>query len=215
MRVPRAASLLAVVVLAGLGALAGCAGPGTRERTGGARSLYALVSIAYDDSRVHGTFKSVVQYKAPGRIRITAFKDVALVASGEVFDLLITPEVFSLTVAPHEGEPGERDQGSASELPTRHPGFRGFAWAREELFMPGSYRGVPFSSAGWGDRKRPQVLARYADYRHEGEVWIPGSIDYEDAELSVRMKIRLLELELNPELDDALFRPESVGASPK
>jgi hypothetical protein len=236
----------------------------TLESRTAAKSLYAVVSVAYDSSSVHGTFKAVVQFKRPGRICITAFKDVPVLASGSVFDLLITPEVFALEIAPQEGQAGESDRGPISELGVRHPGFAGFADMREALFLPGKIGAVAVVRRGYHPDRiivatslasgreiswvvdpgtldvvsgvievYKDVVVDYADFRRVGGVSVPGSLKYQqnfqfkfnmpivthqadDARAwETTMSMHLIDLEVNPDLDDSIFQPWPPGKPPR
>ncbi|MBI3723244.1 hypothetical protein HY251_04710 [bacterium] len=141
------------IVLA-LACLSGCAstepsvfpdlGPLTDEqalaiihsRTEAARSLQAVLSVTYESKEFDGTFTAVCNYEAPGKMRITAFKDIVLSTRG-IFDILFTPTEYAIDVAEMGGTPAVHDRGKIVGFPSKHPRFAGFFLAGEVLFLPG------------------------------------------------------------------------------
>ena len=104
------------------------------HRTNGVRSLYAVLSMSFETRERSAVAQAVVHYKVPGFIRMTAFKDM-LFSSESLFDLVLTPERFSMLL---RGENGlERQEGQAADLARIHPGFRSFQMLREAMFLPG------------------------------------------------------------------------------
>ena len=110
-----------------------------RERTGQVSSLYGVVEIAYDGPDRRGTFDAVVHWRAPGELRLTAYKDL-LLAAPDVFDLLLTPEAWALAARPDgpDDEVRARRSGARAELPAEEPRFAAVHWVGEGLFLPGA-----------------------------------------------------------------------------
>jgi hypothetical protein len=104
------------------------------HRTAGVRSLYAVLSMSFETKEQSAVAQAVVYYRGPGFLRMIAFKDM-LFSSRSLFDLVLTPERFSMLVK--GGKDPERSEGRVEELPAIHPGFRSFQMLREAMFLPG------------------------------------------------------------------------------
>jgi hypothetical protein len=142
-----------LLVLPGLAAAAGCGEPPKRwpfppveaagdagiisllrARTAGVESLYAELSMSFEGPERSVVATAAVRYAEPGKIRMTAFKDI-FVGTRSIFDLLLVPDRFVIEV---EGEEGpERREGSSVDLSTLPRGFRALAVLREAMFLPG------------------------------------------------------------------------------
>lgn len=240
-----------------LGLLAGCAATGElpqgparspqetlaalAERGARARTLYGVVEIAYDGPDRRGTFDAVVHWRAPGELRLTAYKDL-LLAAPDVFDLLLGPEEWALAARPDSDDGGRtRKRGARADLPGEEPRFAAVHWVAEGLFLPGlPAPGSTIEAAG--ERQRlstrlasgaevtwlvdPRTLAvvsgevtcgdgrritlRYAAWRADQGLPVPGEIELTDPRGETRLLIRLREHEVDPALDPSTFRPESV-----
>ena len=55
----------------------------------------------------------------------------------------------------------------------------------------------------------------YGDYRRIGPFSLPASIHYVDAASRLEIVMQMQQLEVNVDLDDALFLPTSIGTSPR
>lgn len=106
------------------------------------KSFYAVLSMAYEGPDREVTFDAVMSYLAPSTYRFTAFKDLIL-ATAEVFDLVIKPESYAVRYTPEGADEASTFRGPIEKLATDHPRFRGFLWAGEALFLPGSIAGAP------------------------------------------------------------------------
>lgn len=208
------------------------------ERAQGPRSLYAVLSMAFELPQHSGVAEAVVRYEAPGRLRFIAFKDL-LVTSRDIFDLVLLPDHFELRF---EGDKGpERFSGRASELGQAQPGFRAFGILREALFLPGRLaanvlprvlrepermvvRGRSESGheleweidpATLGVRRgrarlgQATIEVEYLSYRRVADAYFPEAFELRDAEHSVLVTGRLEELELDPTWTGADFEFEA------
>lgn len=128
-----------------------------RERTDGVESVYAELSMSFEGLERSAVATAVVRYEAPGKIRMTAFKDLFVSARG-IFDLLLVPGGFVIEV---EGEDGpERRAGGEGDLSALPRGFRALAALREAMFLPGRIpAGAPATveRAGGGVAVRAKV----------------------------------------------------------
>ena len=165
---------------------------------------------------------------------MTAFKD-ALVASRDVFDLVLTPQRYFMIL---EGESGlERHEGPRRELPERRPGFRAFEAFGEAMFLPGllasapparivrsgtSLQAISLTPSGYevcwelekktlGVEKAQVVISGdlitviYMDYREVDGHFFPETFELSDPETGVSVRGVLEELELNPNIPDEVF----------
>jgi hypothetical protein len=90
--------------------------------------------MSFEGGEESGVFDVVVLYRDGGELRMTAFRDL-VVSTREIFDLVLTPERFSMTIEEPDGR--SRTEGPAARLGVVHAGFRSFAALREALFLPG------------------------------------------------------------------------------
>lgn len=113
-----------------------------RARGAQVHSLYGVIVIAYDGPDRRGTFDAIVHWEAPGRLRLTAYKDLLVVAP-DVFDLLLTPEEWALAARPDgpQDEVRARRRGRREDLPAAEPRFAAVHWVGEGLFLPGALSG--------------------------------------------------------------------------
>lgn len=114
-----------------------------RARGQQVHSLYGVIEIAYDGPDRRGTFDAIVHWEAPGRLRLTAYKDLLVVAP-DVFDLLLTPEEWALAARPDgpQDEVRARRRGRRADLPAAEPRFAAVHWVGEGLFLPGAVSGL-------------------------------------------------------------------------
>src|SRR5207249_4595632 len=126
-----AAGLLAVAALL---EAPGCAGPSPfpvvgplppgearavlERRAAAVHSLYALVRVAMDARELSGTFDVACRYERPGRLRMSAFKEV-LLGSHPIFDAVFTPDGYRVEL-PAEGGT-ERRRGRLEDFPADLP----------------------------------------------------------------------------------------------
>lgn len=106
------------------------------------KSFYAVLSMAYEGPDREATFDAVMHYLAPETYRFTAFKDLIL-ATADVFDLVIKPDGYAVRYTPEGADEPSVFRGQTENLATDHPRFRGFLWAGEAFFLPGSIAGAP------------------------------------------------------------------------
>jgi len=205
-----------------------------QERTRGVRSLYAVLSMSFESKEQSAVVEAVVNYAQPGRIRMTAFKDT-LVASRDVFDLVLTPQRYCMVL---EGEGGpERHEGPARDLPQRLPGFRAFEVFREAMFLPGLLASHPrprivrsdttlhartLTPSGFEVRwqldkktlgvEKAQVAISgdlitviYLDYREVDGHFFPETFELRDPGAGVSVRGVLEDLELNLEISGEVF----------
>jgi hypothetical protein len=214
-----------------------------RARTRAVSSLYGVVEIAYDGPDRRGTFDAVVHWRAPGELRLTAYKDL-LLAAPDVFDLLLTPREWALVARPDgpQDDVRARRRGPRAELPANEPRFAAVHWVGEGMFLAGAVAdeatveeadgrqrvrtrlasgapvtwevdprtlAVPAGEVEGEDGRR--IALRFAAWRALAPgVLLPGEVELSDPRGRTRMAMRLREHELNPALDAATFRPESV-----
>ncbi len=109
-----------------------------RERTRSPGSLYAELWMSFESAEQGGVFDVVVLYDGADRLRMTAFRDLAL-STRDIFDLVITGESYELALwGEEEGASGpERHAGSLADLSSVHRGYLAFAFLREGFFLPG------------------------------------------------------------------------------
>ena len=139
-RTPLARRLVLVALAWSLMLVAGCGSPERRwpfprtdarddaailatlaDRTSGIESLYAELAMAFEATERSAVFTAVVNYRAPDRIRMSAFKEI-LVASRSIFEFLLDGNRF-ITV--FEGDNGpERQEGRLEDVDRVQPGFR-------------------------------------------------------------------------------------------
>ena len=212
-----------------------------RERTDGVESIYAELSMSFEGLERSAVATAVVNYGAPSRIRMTAFKDL-FVATHGIFDLLLVPEGFVIEL---EGENGpERREGGPGDLSSLPRGFRALAALQEAMFLPGR---IPPGAAAAVERG-PGIIVRakvasghevewsleprtlgvesarlhlggsaepimvvYSSYRVEGGVYIPQAFRLVDPGEGVQVEGVLEDLDLNPALEPSTFEPEDVG----
>jgi len=104
------------------------------DRTSGIESLYAELAMTFETTERSAVFTAVVNYRAPDRIRMSAFKDI-LIASRSIFEFLLDGKRF-ITV--FEGDNGpERQEGALEDVDRMQPGFRAMIALRESMFLPG------------------------------------------------------------------------------
>jgi hypothetical protein len=211
------------------------------NRTSGIRSLYAELAMSFDTGERSAVLTAVVNFIAPDRIRMSAFKDI-LIASRSVFDFIIGGGKF---VAVLEGEEGpERREGALDDLERVHPGFRAMGAMREAMFLPGRIPpgaparversqeritlhtqtpsghpiaweldpdtfGVTGAKVSFGGGGPPATIV-YESYRPAGTAFIPERFRLDDPGAGVVLEGWLEDLEVNPELDPALFDPGSL-----
>lgn len=207
------------------------------ERSRGPRSLYALLTLAFDLPQASGVAEAVVRYQAPGRIRIIAFKDI-LGSSRGIFDLALGPESFDLRFDGPDGK--VRTAGPLDDLARAQPGFRAFGVFREAMFLPGRLpaagaaelvrspqsllvrqAGAPGTGVEW--ELDPETLGvrrgraragdavveiEYLSYRRTGDHFFPDAFELRDPAHEVLVEGRLEEVELDPEWTEADFELE-------
>ena len=105
-------------------------------------SFYAVLSLDFESPDRDGTFDVVMHYQAPATFRFTAFKDL-IVSTHDLFDLVMTPERFTLRTTPEGEEEPRVFRGLLEDLPKLHPRYRGFCWAAHALFLPGAVDDEP------------------------------------------------------------------------
>jgi hypothetical protein len=150
-----------------------------RSRTEGVESAYAELSMSFEGLERSAVATAVVRYEAPGKIRMTAFKDLLVSARG-IFDLLLAPGGFVIEV---EGESGpERRSGGAGDLSALPRGFRALAALREAMFLPGR---IPAGAPAAVERDGGRVVVRAAvSSGHEVEWTLePRTLGIESARL--------------------------------
>jgi len=211
------------------------------DRTSGIDTLYAELTMSFETRERSAVLTSVVNYRAPDVIRMSAFKDI-LIVSRSLFDFLIVGGRF---VALIEGEKGpERREGSLEDLERIHPGFRAMGALREAMFLPGrmpagaaarierspgritlhtttpsghpvSWRldpdtlGVLEGEVSFGGAGPPATVV-YDSYRPAGRAFVPERFRLDDPGAGVVLEGLLEDLEVNPELDPALFDPANL-----
>lgn len=108
------------------------------SRVSGVRSLYAVLAMSFDIKGGRGgVMDAVVRYEHPGRIRMTAFKDL-LISSRGIFDLVLDQGRFFFDGIDFEGDGGPKyEEGDVAELARLQPGFRAMAGLGEAMFLPG------------------------------------------------------------------------------
>jgi len=104
------------------------------DRTSGIDSLYAELAMAFEATERSAVFTAVVNYRAPDRIRMSAFKDI-LIASRSIFEFLLDGDRY-ITVFEGDGGP-ERQEGTLAQVDLVQPGFRAMIALREAMFLPG------------------------------------------------------------------------------
>lgn len=202
-----------------------------RSRTA-VRSLYAVISMAFDGPAHSGTFDVVVNYQAPRKLRMTAFKDL-IVSTHDIFDLLLTPQGYTAEHRPQEQGDPVVQKGPLAKLPQDLPRFAGFYLCAEGLFLPGSLadpsqaklegavlEGTLASgqSVRWGlDPRTLKVVSgrvatdggaidlRYDRYRKVQGFYLPWRVRYHEARTKTRIEVRVKELEVNPRLAADVF----------
>jgi hypothetical protein len=211
---------LLLLILAGACAAAP-ASPSPQPRTlAEVRTLDAVLDLAYDGPDRRGTFEAVCNYERGRGLRLTAFKDLVVLGSEPIFDLLLEPDRFALDVAARDGEPAVHDRGPLAAFPDRHPRFAGLFWAREALFLPGALgddaRHVPSGAfvawnrapgtlevvAGAISAPRCELRLRYGDYQEAGDC-IPRHVVYEEG--GTRIEVRVKDLDVNAPLAPGVF----------
>ncbi|HVR76180.1 MAG TPA: hypothetical protein VMT52_17755, partial [Planctomycetota bacterium] len=108
------------------------------SRVSGVRSLYAVLTMSFEiQGGRGGVMDAVVRYEHPGRIRMTAFKDL-LISSRGIFDLVLDQGRFFFDGIDFEGDGGPKyEEGDVADLARLQPGFRAMAGLREAMFLPG------------------------------------------------------------------------------
>ena len=210
------------------------------DRTSGIESLYAELAMSFETTERSAVFTAVVNYKAPDRIRMSAFKDI-LIASRSIFEFLLIGNRF-ITV--FEGGNGlERQEGSLEDVDSVQPGFRAMIALREAMFLPGKVQpGAParihrapgritlqtVTASGHAVRweldpdtlgvlsgqvsfdGREPVTVRYESYRPAGKLYVPERFRLSDPGGGIVVEGWLEDLEVNPELDPGIFDPAAL-----
>lgn len=203
--------------------------------------VYAVIECAYDGPDRSGAFDAVVYWRAPGRLRVSAFKDLVLATRG-VFDLCLGAERYAVEVLGEDDEPLV-ERGALEDFPREQERFAGFYWAREALFLAGAIADEARVVERTADRvvlagrvrsgaavrwiADPDTLAireglvtagerevriAYAGFfAAGGGVFLPGEVTFSDPAAGTRMVMRVDEHELDPPPDPFVFDPDTVG----
>lgn len=106
-----------------------------RSRVAAIRTVAALLQVTLRSGKNSGSFEVAVVYERPSRLRLLASRGM-LLSSVPVFDLIIAPPRYHLTLHGEEGEP-EVFSDSLDRFPDRQPDMAGLYWIREVLFLAG------------------------------------------------------------------------------
>lgn len=209
-----------------------------RSRTEGVRTLYAVVKMVYQGPDQDGAFDAVMNYRAPGHFRFTAFKDLVLMEH-DIFDLVLRPPGYQVRYeAEGDGEP-KLHEGQLVDLPRDHPTFSGFAWAGPAFFLAGrigeraeverdgdvirvhtdlpgnvpvTWVCAPATLEVLRARVRPrrgrQLVLTYAGYGKRSGMFFPDDVTYSDPQAEVKITAEADDVEVNPGLEDDLFELE-------
>lgn len=204
-----------------------------RDRVERVESLYAELTMTIEGGERSGVFDTVLYYRAPQELRITAFRDL-VVSTRDVFDLVLSEDAYVLRL----DEDGEEQvyRGRASEL--SHQGFRVFGLLRARIFLPGLV--VPGESAHvgaqdgvlevtvtgasgrvvWGADSRTLGIRKatvkglggevsaeleYLSYRRVHGAYLPERFRIVDVRSGITLSGWLRHVELNLELDSEIF----------
>jgi hypothetical protein len=237
MRVNRIPAALAVFALA---VAAGCAAPQAatftalgpmtdeqvvarlRARAAAIRTMYAVLEITYDSAKMNGTFEAACNYVAPGKMRMTAFKDL-VVTTEPIFDMLLTPERYVMEMRDPKGGETRKSAGPRSEFAAKNPEFALFAIVGEGMFLPGigaehatgnavAARLPSGAVASWivdrdtlrvGEGRVGAIHITYDEYREDAGAVVPGEVRVLDG--PTKMRVRVKELEANVPIDASIF----------
>jgi hypothetical protein len=198
------------------------------ERTQDIRGVYAVLEMSFESPERSAVLDLVARYQRPGRLRLTAFKDLFVAAHG-VFDLAIDEGRFAMVTEVEDR--AERSAGALEDLGRQHPTLAAVAALRQAMFLPGwrprealatvepqgdevvvacpGPSGLPVE---WRLERRTlgvrearlrapegDVAVRYLSYREERGRYIPERFEIEGPGAGVRISGVLVELEINPD----------------
>jgi hypothetical protein len=206
-----------------------------RQRTGGVRSLYAVLNMLFEGPQRQGAFDAVMNYRAPATFRFTAYKDLVL-TEHDIFDLALRPPSYQVRYEAEGDDGPQLHAGAIADLPRDHPLFSGFAWAGPAFFLAGrlgedarvrraderiyvdstlpggvpvTYECAPATLEVLGAELHPRgsqgVELRYAGYSKRDGLFFPDRVTYVDRGAGIRITAEAEDVEVDPPLEDALF----------